>query len=128
MKFTDTFIRRPVLAIAVSLMILLLGAQAIGKLQVRQYPELTTTQITVSTAYYGASSELIQGFVTQPLQQAVAEVENVDYVQSSSSQGMSTVTAMMKLDTDPDAALAATARQQGLVRTKLEGLLQPLRP
>lgn len=124
MKFTDIFIRRPVLAITVSLMILLLGAQAIGKLQVRQYPELTTTQITVSTAYYGASSELIQGFVTQPLQQAVAEVENVDYVQSSSSQGLSTVTAMMKLDTDPDAALAATLAKVNSVRGTLPSEIQ----
>lgn len=124
MKFTDTFIRRPVLAIAVSFMILLLGAQAIGKLQIRQYPELTSTQIVVSTAYYGASSELIQGFVTQPLQQAVAEVENVDYVMSSSSQGMSTVTAMMKLDTDPDAALAATLAKVNSVRGTLPNEIQ----
>lgn len=124
MKFTDTFIRRPVLAIAVSLMILLLGAQAIGKLQIQQYPELTTTQINVSTAYFGASSELIQGFVTQPLQQAVAEVENVDYVMSSSSQGISTVTAMMKLDTDPDAALAATLAKVNSVRGTLPSEIQ----
>lgn len=124
MKFTDTFIRRPVFAIAVSFMILLLGAQAIGNLQIRQYPELTSTQIVVSTAYYGASSELIQGFVTQPLQQAVAEVENVDYVMSSSSQGMSTVTAMMKLDTDPDAALAATLAKVNSVRGTLPSEIQ----
>ncbi len=124
MKFTDTFIRRPVLAIAVSIMILLLGAQAIGKLQIRQYPELTTTQIVVNTAYYGASSELIQGFVTQPLQQAMAEVENVDYVMSSSSQGMSTVTAMMKLDTDPDAALAAALAKVNSVRGTLPNEIQ----
>jgi len=124
MKFTDTFIRRPVLAIAVSLMILLLGAQAIGKLQIQQYPEITTTQINISTAYFGASSELIQGFVTQPLQQAVAEVENVDYVMSSSSQGMSTVTAMMKLDTDPDAALAAALAKVNSVRGTLPSEIQ----
>jgi multidrug efflux pump len=124
MKFTDTFIRRPVLAIAVSMMILLLGAQAVGKLQIQQYPSLTTTQINVSTAYYGASSELIQGFVTQPLQQAIAEVENVDYVMSSSRQGMSTVTAMMKLDTDPDAALAATLAKVNSVRGILPSEIQ----
>ncbi|MGB5396658.1 MAG: efflux RND transporter permease subunit, partial [Gammaproteobacteria bacterium] len=95
MKFTDIFIRRPVLSISISLLILLLGAQALLDMQVRQYPKLTNTVITVTTPYYGASADLIQGFVTQPLQQAVAEVENIDFVQSQSMQGMSLITAQM---------------------------------
>ncbi|HTF85413.1 MAG TPA: multidrug efflux RND transporter permease subunit [Cellvibrio sp.] len=124
MRFTDMFIRRPVLAVTVSLLILLLGTQALFKMQVRQYPELTNTVITVTTAYYGASADLIQGFVTQPLQQAVAEVENINFVQSQSMQGISTVTVHMQLDSDPDAALAATLAKVNSVRATLPADVQ----
>ena len=110
MRFTDMFIRRPVLAVTVSLLILLLGTQALFKMQVRQYPELTNTVITVTTAYYGASADLIQGFVTQPLQQAVAEVENINFVQSQSMQGVSTVTVHMQRAQSPGLNPAAYAR------------------
>ena len=68
MRFTDTFIRRPLLAISISLLIVLLGLQALKGMQVRQYPKITNTVITVSTSYYGASANLIQGFITQPLE------------------------------------------------------------
>ena len=124
MKFTDTFIRRPILSIALSLLILLLGAQAIMKMQVRQYPEITNTVISVSTAYYGASAELIQGFVTQILQQAVSEVENVDFVKSQSMQSVSTISAQMKLGSDPDAALAAVLAKVNSVRSLLPSEVQ----
>lgn len=124
MKFTDIFIRRPVLAVSISFLILLFGVQALFKLQIQQYPQITSTEITVTTPYFGASSELIQGFVTQPLQQAVAEVENVDYVQSRSMQGLSMITAKMKLDADPDAALAATLAKVSGVRANLPGDVQ----
>ncbi|QEA39975.1 MMPL family transporter [Pistricoccus aurantiacus] len=106
MKFTDIFIQRPVLATVVSLLILLMGLRAAMDMEIRQYPELENTVITVSTAYPGASSELIQGFVTQPLQQAIAEAEGIDYMESSSIQGASTITVTMELNYDANAALA----------------------
>ncbi len=106
MRFTDIFIKRPVLAILLSFLIALLGFQAIFKMQVREYPEVINTVITVNTSYYGASSDLIQGFITQPLEQAVAQADNIDFMTSSSQLGSSTVTAYMKLNTDPNAALS----------------------
>ncbi len=105
MNFTDLFIRRPVLSIVVSLLILLVGLRAVVDLPLRQFPELTNTVITVTTAYPGAPSELIQGFITTPIEQAVAAVDGVDYVSSSSSQSISNVTAVMKLNRDPGDAM-----------------------
>ena len=104
-RFTDLFIQRPVLSIVVSLLILLVGMRAVVDLPLRQFPELTNTVITVSTAYPGAPSELMQGFITTPIEQAVASVDGVDFVTSSSQQSMSTVTATMKLNRDPGDAV-----------------------
>lgn len=101
MRFTDVFIKRPVLAVSISFLIVLLGLQAIFKMQVREYPEMTNTVITVSTGYYGASADLIQGFITQPLEQAVAQADNIDFMTSQSVLGRSTITVTMKLNTDP---------------------------
>ena len=106
MKFTDIFIRRPVLALSISLLIVLLGLQALKGLQVREYPKITNTVITVTTSYYGASANLIQGFITQPLEQAIAQADNIDYMTSKSQLGSSTITVNMKLNTDPNAALS----------------------
>ena len=106
MKFTDIFIRRPVLAVSISLLIIILGLQAISKLAVREYPKMTTTVITVSTVYPGADANLIQAFVTSKIEEAVAQADNVDYMSSSSSPSSSIVTVKMKLNTDPNAALA----------------------
>ncbi|MGL5043786.1 MAG: efflux RND transporter permease subunit, partial [Plesiomonas sp.] len=92
MRFTDIFIRRPVLAISISFLIALLGLQALLKMQVRQYPDMTNTVITVSTSYYGASADLIQGFITTPLEQAIAQADNIDFMTSSSLMGSSTIT------------------------------------
>ena len=119
MRFTDIFIKRPVLAISLSFLIALLGFQAIFKMQVREYPEVTNTVITVSTSYYGASSDLIQGFITQPLEQAVAQADNIDFMTSASQLGSSTVTAYMKLNTDPNAALADILAKVNSVRSQL---------
>ena len=119
MRFTDIFIRRPVLAISISLMIALLGFQAIFKMQVRQYPEMTNTVVTVSTAYYGASADLMQGFITQPLEQAIAQADNIDYISAQSTLGMSTITVQMKLNTDPNAALADILAKVNSVRSQL---------
>ncbi len=105
MQFTDLFIKRPVLATVVSLLILLVGAQAGFKLPIRQYPELYNTTITVMTGYPGANADLIQGFITVPIQQAVASAEGIDTITASSTQNVSTVTLNLKLDADPDRAM-----------------------
>ncbi len=105
MSFTDIFIKRPVLATVVSLLILLVGAQAGLKLPIRQYPELSNTTITVTTSYPGANADLIQGFITVPIQQAVASAEGIDTLTASSTQNLSTVTLNLKLDADPDRAM-----------------------
>ncbi len=106
MTFTDIFVHRPVLATVVSLLILLMGLRSLGMLEVRQFPEIQNTVVTVTTAYPGASSELIKGFITTPLQQAIAEANGIDFIASSSKQGMSTIEAQMRLNYDPNAAIA----------------------
>ena len=106
MRFTDIFIQRPVLSTVVSLLILLLGARAAMEMEIRQYPELESTTVTVTTAYPGASSDLVKGFITTPLQQAIAEASGIDYLTSTSSQGQSTIEAKMVLNYDANAALA----------------------
>ena len=103
--FTDIFIKRPVLAVVVSALILLIGFASVMSLTVRQFPRLTNTQIVVTTAYPGASPDLIQGFITQPLTQAVASADGVDYIQSTSVQGASTINVYIKLNVDPNQAL-----------------------
>src|SRR6201997_2773423 len=105
MKFTDIFIRRPVLALVVSLLILLIGLKAMLSLPIRQFPRLYNTTITVTTIYPGASPDLIQGFITTPIEQAVATAEGIDYLTSSSIQGTSTITAYIRLNYDPSQAL-----------------------
>ncbi|GAB5470836.1 MAG: efflux RND transporter permease subunit [Rhodospirillales bacterium] len=103
--FTDLFIRRPVLATVVSLLILLLGGMAYLNLQIRQFPELTNTTITINTGYAGANAELMRGYITAPLEQAVAGVAGIDYMTSSSTQGSSSITLTLRLDSDGNAAL-----------------------
>ncbi|MFD1197209.1 efflux RND transporter permease subunit [Brucella gallinifaecis] len=119
MSFSDIFIRRPVLATVVALMIILLGLQGIAQLSVREYPKVDETVITVSTTYAGASAELIQGFITAPIAEAVATTENIDYVTSSSRSSSSTVTVQMKLGANPDAALTEVIAKVNQVRGKL---------
>jgi len=106
MRFTDIFIHRPVLSTVVSLLILLLGARAAMEMEIRQYPQLESTTVTVTTAYPGASSDLIKGFITTPLQQAIAEASGIDYLTSTSSQSVSTIEAKMNLNYDANDALA----------------------
>ncbi len=105
MSFTDIFIRRPVLALVVSLLILLIGLRAMLGLPIRQYPKLSNTTVTITTIYPGASPNLMQGFITTPIAQAVATAEGIDYLTSSSVQGTSTITAYILLNFDPDKAL-----------------------
>ena len=119
MKFTDIFIRRPVLAVSISLLIIILGLQAISKLAVREYPKMTTTVIQVSTVYPGADANLIQAFVTSKIEEAVAQADNVDYMSSSSRPSSSVITVKMKLNTDPNAALADVLAKVNSVRSEL---------
>ncbi|WED26726.1 multidrug efflux RND transporter permease subunit [Vibrio sp. DW001] len=119
MRFTDIFIKRPVLAVSISFLIALLGFQAIFKMQVREYPEMTNTVVTVTTGYYGASADLIQGFITQPLEQAIAQADNIDFMTSQSVLGTSTITVTMKLNTDPNAALSDILAKSNSVRSVL---------
>lgn len=119
MKFTDIFIRRPVLAVSISLLIIILGLQAISKLAVREYPKMTTTVIQVSTVYPGADANLIQAFVTSKIEEAVAQADNVDYMSSSSRPSSSSITVKMKLNTDPNAALADVLAKVNSVRSEL---------
>src|ERR1700716_4146205 len=102
---TDIFIKRPVLSVVVSLLILLIGFRAATSLPIRQYPKLSNTVVNVTTAYPGASADLIQGFITTPLEQAGASAEGVDYMTSSSVQGTSTIQVYIKLNFDPNQAL-----------------------
>ncbi len=104
--FTDIFIKRPVLASVVSLLILLIGFQAYTKLAIRQYPELSSTTITITTGYPGANADLIKGFITTPIEQAVASTEGIDTLVSSSLQNTSTITLNLRLNANPDRAVA----------------------
>src|ERR1700680_4820033 len=106
MKFTDLFVRRPVLAIVVNLVIIIAGIQAIRTLNVRQYPRLESATITVRTAYVGANADLVRGFITTPLERAIAASDGIDYLESQSTQGMSTINVRLKLNFNASNALA----------------------
>jgi len=118
-SFTDLFIRRPVLALVVSLVILIAGFQAIRSLNVRQYPRSENATVTVTTAYIGASAELVRGFVTTPLERAIAAADGIEYLQSSSALGLSTITARLKLDYDANKALSEISSKVNQVRNDL---------
>src|SRR3954451_12485245 len=105
MAWTDIFIKRPVLSVVVSLLILLIGFKAATSLPIRQYPKLSNTVVNITTVYPGASPDLIQGFITTPIEQAVASAEGVDYITSSSVLGTSTIQVYIKLNFDPNQAL-----------------------
>ena len=127
MNFTDLFVRRPVLALVISSLIVMLGMLAIKQLPVRQYPMLETSTITIATRYPGASADLMQGFVTQPIAQAVSSVEGIDYLTSSSVQGASLVTVRMELNRDSTQALTEVMAKVNQVRYKLpEGAFDPV--
>lgn len=127
MKFTDIFIRRPVLAVSLSLLIIILGLQAISKLPVREYPNMTTTVINVSTFYPGADASLMQAFVTSTLEESIAQADNIDYMSSSSSANSSKITIKMKLNTDPNSALADILAKVNAVKSKLpKGIEDPV--
>jgi multidrug efflux pump len=119
MRFTDIFIRKPVLATVVSLFIVVLGLRAIVDLNVRQFPEVKNAVVTVSTMYIGADADLIQGFITTPLEREVAAAEGIDYLVSTSVPGFSVIQAYLRLDHDPNEALTQIASQVNKVRGDL---------
>ncbi|WP_018650998.1 efflux RND transporter permease subunit [Actinobacillus capsulatus] len=119
MKFTDVFIKRPVLAVCISLLITILGLQSINKLQVREYPEMTISIVTVSVNYSGADASLMQALVTSQIEEAVSKADNIDYVTSSSSPSTSTTTIKMKLNTNPQMALADISAKVNAIRANL---------
>jgi multidrug efflux pump len=119
MKFTDIFIRRPVLALVVSLLIIIAGLQAMRTLNIRQYPRSENAAVTVTTVYVGANAELIRGFITTPLERAIAAADGIDYIESQSAQGLSTITARLKLNYDPIKALAEISSKVDQIRGDL---------
>jgi len=119
MKFTDLFVKRPVLAIVVNLVILIAGLQAIRALSVRQYPRSDIAVVTVTTAYVGANADLVRGFITTPLERVIASADGIDYMESSSAQGLSTITVHLKLNYDTTAALTHIQAKIAQVRNDL---------
>ncbi len=119
MKFTDLFIRRPVLAIVINLIIVIAGIQAIRTLNVRQYPRSDNAVVTVKTVYVGASAELVRGFITTPLERAIAAADGIDYIESQSAQGLSTINVRLKLNYDPIKALSEISSKVDQVRNDL---------
>lgn len=119
MKFTDLFIRRPVAATVISLVILLLGLRASYELTVREFPALQNAQINVTVAYPGADARLVEGFVTTPLERAIATADGIDFLKSSSGQGISTITANLRLDKDPNEALTEISSKVAALRNQM---------
>jgi multidrug efflux pump len=119
MNFTDLFIRRPVLAIVISLLILVLGLRSVGSLPVNQYPHTENAVVTVSTVYYGADAATVAGFITQPLESAIAQAQGIDYMSSASTTGASTITATLRLNYDSNRALTEINTQVNSVKNQL---------
>jgi multidrug efflux pump len=119
MKFTDLFVKRPVLAIVVNLVILIAGLQSIRALSVRQFPRSDIAVVRVSTAYVGANADLVRGFITTPLERVIASADGIDYLESSSAQSVSTITVHLKLNYDTNAALTQIQAKVAQVRNDL---------
>jgi multidrug efflux pump len=119
MNFTDIFIRRPVLATVLSLLILVLGLRSLDQLLVREYPETQNAVVTVSTTYYGADPDLVSGFITTPLENSIAQANGIDYLTSKSTQSVSTITANLRLNYDPNKALTEITTKVNAVLNKL---------
>src|ERR1700746_629971 len=119
MKVTDLFIKRPVLAICVNLVILIAGLQAIRSLSVRQYPRSDIAVVSVSTVYVGANADLVRGFVTTPIERVIASADGIDYMESTSAQGLSTIQVHLKINYDTTAALTQIQVKVAQVRNDL---------
>src|SRR6266851_4512169 len=121
MKFTDLFIRRPVLATVVSLLILVVGLRAISALPVLQYPRTENAVVTVTTTYYGADPDVVAGFITTPMEQAIAQANGIDYMTSISQTSTSTITVNLRLNYDADKAMTE-------INSKITSVLNQLPP
>src|SRR2546425_5484908 len=119
MKLTDLFIKRPVLAIVVNLVILIAGIQSIRSLSVRQFPRSDMAIVRVTTVYVGAGADLVRGFITTPLERVIASADGIDFIESSSAQGVSTITVHLKLNYDTNAALTQIQSKVAQVRNTL---------
>ncbi len=119
MKITDLFLRRPVLALVVNLIIIIAGLQAIRSINVRQYPRNENAAVTVKTVYVGADAELVRGFITTPLERAIASADGIEYMESKSTLGLSTITVRLKLNYDSTKALAEISSKVDQVRADL---------
>ena len=124
MKFTDLFIRRPVLAGVISLLIVVLGLRSLFSLPVNQYPKTQNSVVTISTTYYGADAATVAGFITQPLEGAIAQAQGIDYLSSSSAAGVSTITATLRLNYDANRALTEINTQVNSVKNQLPAQAQ----
>src|ERR1700694_200022 len=119
MKFSDLFVKRPVLAIVINLVILIAGLQAIRSLSVRQYPRSDIAVVLVKTVYVGASADLVRGFVTTPVERVIASADGIDYIESESASGLSIITVHLKLNYDTTAALTQIQAKVAQVRNDL---------
>src|SRR6185437_7454313 len=117
--FTDIFVKRPVLSLVVSMLILVLGVRAIFELPVSQYPETENAVVTISTTYYGADAATVAGFITQPLEAAISQAQGIDYLSSSSSTGVSVISATLRLNYDSNRALTEINTKVASVRNQL---------
>ena len=121
MKFTDFFIRRPVFAIVLSLLLLVFGLRALTDLQVRQYPDMEIGQLNIVTAYPGADARLVQGFVTTPIQETINSVEGIDYIKASSRPGVSMIEVFLELGYDVNIAMAEMLSKINEIQGRLPG-------
>src|SRR6188472_4098860 len=124
-SFTDVFIRHPVLAIVVNLVIVLVGWRALANLPVQQYPKVESSSVVITTVYYGAGDETVRGFLTTPIERAVSAIGGVDYVESTSRAGVSTITGHLKLNHSSTAALAEVTARLQQVRSELPAQAEP---
>ncbi|HST60698.1 MAG TPA: efflux RND transporter permease subunit, partial [Longimicrobium sp.] len=124
-SFTDIFIKHPVLAIVVNLVLVLVGWRALSSLPVQQYPQIESSSVVITTVYYGASAETVRGFLTTPIERAVSAISGVDHLESTSRAGMSTVTVRLKLNHNTTAALAEVTARLQQVRSELPPDAEP---
>src|SRR5688500_5736763 len=124
-SFTDVFIKHPVLAVVVNLVILLVGWRALTSLPVQQYPKIESSSVVISTVYYGASAETVRGFLTTPIERSVSAISGVDYIESTSRAGISTVTIRLKLNHSSTTALAEVSARLQQVRSELPAEAEP---
>src|SRR2546423_13513801 len=124
-SFTDVFIKHPVLAIVVNLVIVLMGWRALTTLPVQQYPKIESSSVVITTVYYGAGAETVRGFLTTPIERSVSAISGVDYIESTSRAGVSTVTVHLKLNHNSTAALAEVTARLQQVRSELPAEAEP---